>query len=139
MTEAKEATEGQAAPMSRAELEAKIVARAWEDEEFHQKFLADPKAMFEDYLGSKLPASLVMTTHQEDADHLHFVIPAKPAVDLDELSDEDLERIAGGIEPVTTVVVTVSASVVSALSVSVTVAGSAAATAAGAYVWGKKT
>ncbi|WPL16508.1 NHLP leader peptide domain protein [Thiorhodovibrio winogradskyi] len=103
-----EATEGQAAPMSRAELEAKIVARAWEDEEFHQKFLADPKAMFEDYMGAKLPASLVMTAHQEDADHLHFVIPAKPAVDLDELSDEDLEKIAGGVDPVTSVVVGVT-------------------------------
>lgn len=133
------ATEAQATPMSRAELEAKIIARAWEDEEFHQKFLADPKAMFEDYMGTKLPDSLVITAHQEDADHLHFVIPAKPAVDLDDLSDEDLERIAGGVEPVTTVVVTVSATAVSALSVSVTVAGSAALTAAGASVWGKET
>ncbi|WPL16509.1 NHLP leader peptide domain protein [Thiorhodovibrio winogradskyi] len=120
--EANQATEGQAAPMSRAELEAKIVARAWEDEEFHQKFLADPKAMFEDYLGSKLPASLVMTAHQEDADHLHFVIPAKPAVDLDELSDEDLEKIAGGVELVTSLVT------VGTAAVSVTVVASAVVT-----------
>jgi hypothetical protein len=133
------ATETQATSMSRSELEAKIVARAWEDEDFHKKFLADPKAMFEDYMGSKLPESLVMTAHQEDADHLHFVIPAKPTVDLDDLSDEDLERIAGGVEPVTTAVVTVSATAVSALSVSVTVAGSAALTAAGASVWGRET
>ncbi|WPL16512.1 NHLP leader peptide domain protein [Thiorhodovibrio winogradskyi] len=133
-----EATEAQAAPMSRAELEAKIVARAWEDEEFHQKFLADPKAMFEDYMGTKLPESLVMTAHQEDADHLHFVIPAKPAVDLDELSDEDLERIAGGIEPVTTLVVTVSASAVMGISAAATAAATYAASAVASEAWGKE-
>lgn len=124
-----EATETQATPMSRAELEAKIVTRAWEDEEFHRKFLADPKAMFEDYMGSKLPDSLVMTAHQEDADHLHFVIPAKPAVNLDELSDEDLERIAGGVELVTSLVTigTVAVTVSLVASASVSYAASVAA------------
>jgi hypothetical protein len=128
------ATETQAIPMSRAELEAKIVARAWEDEEFKQKFLADPKAMFEDYMGSKLPESLVMTAHQEDADHLHFVIPAKPAVSLDELSDEDLERIAGGVEPLTTSLVTIgTAAVVVTISASVTVSYAASVAAKDAW------
>ncbi|BAI74516.1 nitrile hydratase (plasmid) [Azospirillum sp. B510] len=96
----------QSAPMTRRDLEAKIVARAWSDDDFKAKFLADPKAMFEEHLGTKLPASLVMTAHEETADTIHFVIPAKPRIDLDELSDEDLEKVAGGVDIVTTITVT---------------------------------
>jgi hypothetical protein len=90
------------APMTRRDLEAKIVARAWSDDDFKAKFLADPKAMFEEHLGTKLPETLTMTAHEETADAIHFVIPAKPQIDLDELSDEDLERVAGGVDVVIT-------------------------------------
>jgi hypothetical protein len=59
-------------------------------------------------------ASLVMTAHAEDENHLHFVIPAKPKENLDELSDEDLEKVAGGTDAVLTaiaVAITIGASV----------------------------
>jgi len=85
-----------AAPMSRRDLETKIIVKAWEDAAFRTRFLAEPKTMFEERLGVKLPETLTITAHAEDAEHLHFVIPAKPDIDLDELSDEDLEKIAGG-------------------------------------------
>jgi len=85
-----------AAPMTRRDLETKIIVKAWEDEAFRTRFLAEPKAMFEERLGVKLPETLTITAHAEDAEHLHFVIPAKPDIDFDELSDEDLEKIAGG-------------------------------------------
>ena len=65
----------------------RAVALAWKDDEFRAKFLADPKAQFEEKLGTKLPASLVMTAHAEDENHLRFVIPARPKENLDELSD----------------------------------------------------
>jgi hypothetical protein len=89
-----------AQPLSRQDIEAKIVALAWQDDEFCKKFLADPKAQFEEHLGTKLPDSLKITAHQEDSNHLHFVIPLKPQANLDELSDEDLEKVAGGIDGV---------------------------------------
>ncbi|BAI74515.1 nitrile hydratase (plasmid) [Azospirillum sp. B510] len=98
--------ETQPTPMSRRELEAKIVARAWSDDDFKAKFLADPKAMFEEHLGTKLPETLVMTAHEETPDTIHFVIPAKPRIDLDELSDEDLEKVAGGVDFVTSIIAT---------------------------------
>src|SRR6266496_6478225 len=87
------------APMTRKDLEAKIVALAWKDDDFRKKFLADPKAQFEEKLGTKLPASLRITAHEENENSLHFVIPTKPKA-LEELSDEDLEKIAGGTVPV---------------------------------------
>jgi hypothetical protein len=91
-----------ASPLTRQDIEAKIVALAWQDDEFRRKFVADPKGQFEQRLGTKLPASLRMTVHEEDESSLHFVIPAKPKADLDELSDEDLEKIAGGTDALVT-------------------------------------
>jgi hypothetical protein len=41
-----------------------------------------------------------MTVHEESENSLHFVIPMKPKSNLGELSDEDLERIAGGTDVV---------------------------------------
>ena len=87
-----------AQPLSRRELEEKIVARAWTDDEFRRKFVADPKGQFEARLGTRLPDSLKMTVHEETPDSLHFVIPQKPPQNLDELSDEDLEKVAGGVD-----------------------------------------
>lgn len=89
---------GTPVPMSRRELEEKIVALAWKDDAFRRRFLADPKGQFEQRLGTKLPSSLAISAFEEDADHLHFVIPAKPRSDLTELSDADLEKVAGGID-----------------------------------------
>jgi len=93
------------APLSRRELEEKIVARAWKDDEFRRKFLADPKGQFEEHLGVKLPESLKITAHAESENSLHFVIPQTPAQKLDELSDEELEKVAGGVTPTVTLIV----------------------------------
>jgi hypothetical protein len=85
-------------PPTRKDVEAKIVALARKDDDFRQKFLADPKGQFEEKLGTKLPPSLKMTAHAEDENSLHFAIPMKPPQKLDELSDQDLEKVAGGTD-----------------------------------------
>jgi len=54
-----------------------------------------------------------MSVHEEDANSLHFVIPMKPQANLEELSDEELEKVAGG----TDIGVTISISVAVALSI----------------------
>lgn len=110
--------------ISRKDLEAKIIAKAWTDEAFRRKFLADPKAQFEEHLGTRLPETLQISAYQEDADSLHFVIPERPKGDLDELSDEDLEKVAGGLGVVGvtvllgTIVVSITASVVGSAAAS---------------------
>jgi len=93
------------APMTRREMETKLTVKAWEDEGFRTRLLADPKAAIKECLSIELPDSLIVDVHAEDAENLHFVVPAKPAVDMDELSDEDLERIAGGAGAVPTTLV----------------------------------
>ena len=91
--------------LSRQEMEALIVQRAWKDEAFRAEFLADAKGTIEKYSGQKLPADVKVMALAEDDKTIHFVIPPKPA-NADELSDEDLEKVAGGIDAVTVVVVT---------------------------------
>jgi hypothetical protein len=90
------------AALSRRDIEQKIVALAWKDDGFRRDFLADPKAQFESHLQVKLAPALKIEAHQEDENHLHFVIPAKPKADLDELSDADLEKVAGGVDVLVT-------------------------------------
>jgi hypothetical protein len=90
-------SERSAQSLSRKDIEAKIAALAWQDEDFRKKFVADPKGQFEEKLGIKLPDNLKITAHQEDDNSLHFVIPMKPTAPTEELSDADLERVAGGV------------------------------------------
>jgi len=126
------------APMTRRDLETKIIVKAWEDEGFRSRFLTEPKILFEERLGVKLPERLTITAHAEDAGHLHLVIPAKPDIDLDELSDEDLEKVAGGtglavVLSLAAFAISLTASAVASMTASAV--GTLAATAA---VFGKK-
>ena len=89
--------------LSRQEMEALIVQRAWKDEAFRAEFLADAKGTIEKYSGQKLPTELKVVALAEDDKTIHFVIPPKPA-NADELSDEDLEKVAGGVDVIGTVV-----------------------------------
>ena len=52
--------------MSRQEMEALIVQRAWKDDTFPDEFIADPKATIEKYSGQKLPAELRVVALAED-------------------------------------------------------------------------
>ena len=96
-----------AAALSRRDIETLIVQRAWKDEAFRAEFLADAKGTIEKYSGQKLPPELKVVALAEDDKTIHFVIPPEPA-NADELSDEDLEKVAGGVDVIVgTIVVTV--------------------------------
>ncbi len=69
----------------------RVVARAWEDEAFKQRLLADPKATLEAE-GVRFPAGAEVRA-VEDTDRLFYVpIPPKPAG----LSTEELNGVVGG-------------------------------------------
>ena len=83
--------------LTTADLQARIARKMWADPAFEAEFMADPKAAFEKYLERKLPADLKIHAHYNTANELHFVVPKRTEAALsDELSDEDLERVAGG-------------------------------------------
>ncbi|MBF0307157.1 MAG: NHLP leader peptide family RiPP precursor [Alphaproteobacteria bacterium] len=92
--------------LTRAEIEAKIIKRCWEDEAFSAEFRADPAAAFLKYTGvsgDKLPRLVI---HDEKPGEWHIVIPAKPA-QTGELSDDELEKVAGGTDVFATISLTV--------------------------------
>lgn len=86
-----------AASPTRRDLETRLVEKCWKDQEFKKAVINDPKGILERYTGQKLPEQLRIFIHEEDPNTLHFSIPPAPEK-LSELSDEELERVAGGTD-----------------------------------------
>jgi hypothetical protein len=82
------------APRTRRDMEADIIARALKDEGFARALRADPKAVIEREVGT-LPAGIEVKVVEETPDTLYLVLPAHPSPGR-QLSDEELERVAGG-------------------------------------------
>jgi hypothetical protein len=111
--------------LSRHDLEAKIVKHCWEDDAFRKEFTADPAGAFVKYLGASVASLPKISVHQEMSGSWHIVIPAKPPNSA-ELSDEELEKVAGGVTPTVsaTVIGTIVGTIATALTASVTVSAS---------------
>ena len=94
--------------VTRHDLETALIEKCWKEPEFKKTVLSDPKGMLELHIGQKLPAQIKVFIHEEDANTLHFSIPVAPS-NLTELSDDDLERVAGGTDLVYTAMAIVTA------------------------------
>jgi len=121
--------------VTRREMETRLVEKAWKDPVFRKDIVKDPKGMLEKHIGQKLPEQLRIFVHEEDANTLHFSIPPAPS-NLNELSDGDLEKVAGGTDIVitgvtTSMVIGLGALLAGTALAGVTAAGVAAGTAAG--------
>jgi hypothetical protein len=101
------------------EFQMQLVARAWQDEAFKQCLLRDPKGAVEEELGVDLPDALSLRFVAEDEINQYVILP--PELAGMELTDEQLEQVAGG--EVLTVAFTVYAGslVASAISAAVTI------------------
>jgi len=99
--------------VTRRDLETQLIEKAWKDPVFRKEVVRDPKGMFEKYVGQKLPDKVNIIVHEEDANTLHFSIPRAPS-NLTELSDEELEKVAGGTDVMATLIFTGIGAVVSA-------------------------
>ena len=99
--------------LTKRDLETALIEKCWKDPEFKKQVVSDPKGMLERHIGQKLPADLKIFIHEEDANTLHFSLPPAPS-NATELSDEDLEKVAGGTE--LGVLMSVALSVVTAAS-----------------------
>ena len=74
------------------ELSDAIAVQAMKDPNFRKELVANPVATFEKYTGQPVGAKVYV--HENSATETHFVLP--PAVAEGELSDDDLEKVAGG-------------------------------------------
>jgi hypothetical protein len=99
--------------LTRRDLETALIEKCWKDSEFKMAVLSDPKGMLERHIGQKLPAQLRIVVHEEDASTLHFSVPPAPS-NLTELSDDDLEKVAGGTDVLLITVLSAAAGLFSA-------------------------
>ena len=78
--------------MNRRELEDQIIARAWQDNSFKDELINNPEAALNSE-GISLPESIEVKVLEENVNTLYIVLPAKQS---EELSDVELESVAGG-------------------------------------------
>jgi hypothetical protein len=110
--------------ITKHDLETRLIEKCWKEPGFRKQVLADPKGAFERQLGRPLPADLKIVIHEDSANTINLALPPIPT-NAAELSDEDLEKVAGGTEvAVLTIIATIGAVVA-------TGAGLAAASAYG--------
>ena len=76
------------------EAHEKIVTKAMRDPAFRAALLKDANAAVEKELGVKIPAGLKIKVVEDSATTVHLALPA--AAKKGELSDSDLENVAGG-------------------------------------------
>src|SRR4051812_40964696 len=80
--------------VSRAEIE-EVITRNLKNPQYRQAFLKSPKALVEKQLANTLPADLDIKIVEEGPNTIYFVVPYEVAAGS-ELSDADLEQVAGG-------------------------------------------
>ena len=81
---------------SRAEVETMVSERLAGDPAFRSQLLADPRAALSELLGVAIPDSVVIEVHEESLAHFHLVIPNSE--EARDISDEELELVAGGLQ-----------------------------------------
>ena len=102
MTHTAEKSKGQ-------ELLHTLITKAWEDPNFKENLIANPKEEIENITEKALPRDKkLFVIDQTDPDHIYINIPAKPIIEDKELTDNQLESIAGGTSVIDTVIDTIT-------------------------------
>jgi hypothetical protein len=83
------------AEMTRGEVNDLIAGFAAKNPEYKKALVTAPKKVIEAQLGQTLPESLDIKVIEDSADTMHMVLPYVPEEGA-ELSDADLEMVAGG-------------------------------------------
>jgi hypothetical protein len=81
---------------TRQQLEAKVIARAWQDEKFRRLLVSEPRKAIEQVYGRALPEGLDVRVIEEASAAFHMILPAHPGASQ-ELSSEALAQVAGGV------------------------------------------
>ena len=78
-----------------------VISKAWEDLNFRKELIADPVTAIENISGVKIvlpEGKTLVIADQTDKSKVYLTIPAEPEMDNMELTEEQLELIAGGKE-----------------------------------------
>ncbi len=86
----------QTTPRTRQDIEAHMIAQAWKDDAYKQELLSNPKAVIGREFGVLLPEKMTIQVLEENPNTLYFVLPVRPDLSSTELSEEQLEAVAGG-------------------------------------------
>jgi nitrile hydratase alpha subunit len=81
---------------AREEAEKQLIAKAWKDPKFRQSLIQNPREVISKEFGIEIPPDISVKVLEETSDNLYLVLPASPAAGGGELSDMELEAIAGG-------------------------------------------
>lgn len=74
-----------------------VINRAWSDDNYRDELVASPAAAIKSATGYELPeGAKVVVVDQSDPSVSHLNIGPKPDMDDMELTDEQLEAVAGG-------------------------------------------
>jgi len=82
--------------MAHSDKQSELVQKLWKDAKFKEAFLKDPKKYLGEAYGTKLPADIKVEVLQETKGKHYFVIPLNPADYGKDMSDAELEEVAGG-------------------------------------------
>ena len=82
---------------SRRDVELRLIQRSFQDESFRQRILQDPRSAVEEELGARLPQGINVRAVEETPDTIYVVLPSRSrSGQTGELSDQDLDAVAGG-------------------------------------------
>lgn len=73
-----------------------VIDQAMSDPGFRNRLLQDPKAAIQEQLGISIPASVSLRVVEEQPGEVVLVLPAGTMQSGAQLSDADLEGVAGG-------------------------------------------
>lgn len=84
---------------TRQSIEQEIRVKSLKDTEFRQQLLADPKSAIEAAMGINIPENLEIKVMEESASHLILTVPPALPENTNDLSEEQLQAVAGGATP----------------------------------------
>lgn len=74
-----------------------VINKAWEDDQFRSALVRAPKSAIKGLTGLQIPSEVnIVFSDQTDKETIFINIKPQPDIDNMELSDEELDMVAGG-------------------------------------------